>query len=467
MVEIERAACCRNAIERVWPLPGEEALQHLSTAPDCGVDPVQDARLRPVTRRTILALAAAALVVAAAAVVLAFGGDRNPDPPVQRLNDLSADGLVDSIGVNVHFNYLDTAYVRQVELIARLRELGIHHLRDGQPLAGQPVETVQPEAGREGMRMTLITDVTRDPAPDVEQSVRVLGRYIAAFEGPNELDNAGDPGWVSKLTAYMPALSAAVREHAPGVRLIGPSLVNSSSRLELPGDLPGLFNAHPYPLGQSPEPALGDAVREARPDQLRAGAYFTEFGYHNASAATTGQPPVSEEAAAIYLPRALVAAFGAGVRRTFVYELVDEKPEPGLRDPEQHFGLLRNDLSPKPAFTAIKTLITALRSSPGAGPGDLIWTLDVSGDEDVQHITLLRRDGSRLIALWRPVSVWDAAERHAVDPGSVPVELHVRRPARDVTVWRPSVSTTPVLHLSQARRLRLDLAGDLVLVSFR
>ncbi len=178
--------------------------------------------------------------------------------------------------------------------------------------------------------MTLITDVTRDPAPDVEQSVRVLGRYIAAFEGPNELDNAGDPGWVAKLTAYMPALSAAVREHAPGARLIGPSLVNSSSRLELPGDLPGLFNAHPYPLGQPPEPALGEAVREARPDQLRAGAYFTEFGYHNASAATTGQPPVSEEAAAIYLPRALVAAFGAGVRRTFIYELVDEKPEPGV-----------------------------------------------------------------------------------------------------------------------------------------
>ena len=107
--------------------------------------------------------------------------------------------------------------------------------------------------------MTLITDVTRDPAPDVEQSVRVLGRYIAAFEGPNELDNVGDPGWVAKLTAYMPALSAAVREHAPGARLIGPSLVNSSSRLELPGDLPGLFNAHPYPLGQPPEPALGEA----------------------------------------------------------------------------------------------------------------------------------------------------------------------------------------------------------------
>ena len=120
-----------------------------------------------------------------------------------------------------------------------------------------------------------------------------------------------------------------------------------------------------------------------------------------------------------------------------------------MRDPEQHFGLLRNDLSPKPAFTAIKTLIAALRASPGAGPGDLDWRSTPTGDEDVEHLTLLRRDGSRVIALWRPVSVWDPHERPPVDPGSVPVELRLRRPARDVTVWRPSVSTTPVLRRAQ------------------
>ncbi|MEA2420800.1 MAG: hypothetical protein QOE60_3006, partial [Thermoleophilaceae bacterium] len=388
-------------------------------------------------------------------------------PPPQRPGERSAARLVDSIGVNVHFNYLDTAYARQVEVIDRLRELGVRHLRDGQPLAGQAIASVLPAAAREGMLMTLITDVARDPAADVEQSVRVLGDHIAAFEGPNELDLMGDPGWAGKLTAYMPALDAAVRERAPGARLIGPSLVNGSSRLELPEDLPGLFNAHPYALGQPPEAALGNAVRAARPAQARKGIYFTEIGYHNAYAATTGQPPVSEEAAAVYLPRALVAAFGAGVRRTFVYELLDEKPDPAFGDPEQHFGLLRNDLSPKPAFTAIKTLIAALRSSPGSGSGSLPWDVRAPDDAHVQRLMLARRDGSRAIALWRPVSVWDADERQAEDPGSVPVKLLLGRTARDLTVWRPSVSEQPVLRRAQARRLTLDLAGDLVLVSFR
>jgi len=80
---------------------------------------------------------------------------------------------------------------------------------------------------------------------------------------------------------------------------------------------------------------------------------------------------------------------------------------------------------------------------------------------------LARRDGSRAIAIWRPVSVWDTDERRAVDPGSVSVELLWGRAARDVSVWRPSVSEQPVLRRAQARRMALDLAGDLVLVSFR
>jgi hypothetical protein len=37
----------------------------------------------------------------------------------------------------------------------------------------------------------------------------------------------------------------------------------------------------------------------------------------------------------------------------------------------------------------------------------------------------------------------------------------------DLAVWRPSVSTAPVLARKGARRLELRLAGDLAVVSFR
>jgi hypothetical protein len=196
---------------------------------------------------------------------------------------------------------------------------------------------------------------------------------------------------------------------------------------------------------------------------------FTEAGYHNAMNATIGQAPVSEAAAAIYIPRLLMTAFGAGVKRTFLYEFADEKPDPGLIDPEQHFGLLRNDLSPKPAFTAVQTMIHAVEQSSGpASSPDLGWRLHVDGAAEVERVTLERRDGSRVIALWRPVSVWNIQDRQPVDPGNVRVRLSLGESgARDVTVWRPSVSTQPVLRRAQARQLGLYLGADLVLVSVR
>lgn len=406
-----------------------------------------------------------------AVVLIAVGGvlllSRDPDPPELRTSGLTVEGMLDSIGVNVHFSYVDTAYARRDEALALARELGIRHLRDAVPSVAVPLESALPQAARAGFELTLITDVNRDPDADVSKAVDLLDGNVAAFEAPNELDNSGDPDWASKLSSFVPRLDTAVRSHAPGVPLIGPSLLDPSSRAEFSAALPGAFNGHPYAAGGPPEPALAVAVEEGRAGTPKEPIYFTETGYHNALAATAGQPPVSEQAAAVYLPRALVDAYGAGVRRTFIYELLDEKPDPGGIDPEQHFGLLRADLTPKPAFTAIKNMTAALRASPGAGEGPLDWKLDADPSAGVQQLTLTRRDGSRVLALWRAVSVWDAEARRPLDPGTERVEVVFERAARDLTVWRPSVSSAPVLKRDSAKRLRLDLAGDLVLVSLR
>ena len=180
---------------------------------------------------------------------------------------------------------------------------------------------------------------------------------------------------------------------------------------------------------------------------------------------------MTEAVAAVYLPRLYATAFGAGVRRTFVYELADEVPEPGLRDAQQHFGLLRADLTPKPAFTAIRTLLAALRFSPGrpARRGRLGWVLQVEGgsDRDVQRLVLVRGDGSHVLVLWRAVSVWDRDRRLPLTPAPLGVRLHFDRPARDVAVWRPSTSPAPVQRLAATQELPLQLGGDLVVVSLR
>jgi hypothetical protein len=425
-----------------------------------------------VRRRTKLAFASAA-ALAGLVLLTASLLDRDPQPPLLRANELPAEALVDSMGVNVHFTYTDTAYARQAEVLSRLQELGIRHVRDAMPSpVDSPLAAGLKAASQQGVGATLLPhDPVTDPGPMISDSVSVLGNTIDAFEGPNEPDNAGDPGWAQKVLTYMPMLQDRVRKLAPGVPLLAPSLVYASSRSEALPRVPGVLNAHPYSGGGPPEPALGDSVRELADLEQghERGIEFTEAGYHNAMNETDGQPPVSEEAAGVYIPRLLVTAFGAGVRRTFLYELVDEKPEPGLVDQEQHFGLLRNDLSPKPAFTAVKTMITALRTSPGPSTRTHVpWAVVPQEPGEVKRLLLRRPDGSHVIALWRPVSVWDQEARQPRDPGEQPVDLNFGGwTASDVSVWRPSVSTAPVETHDSARGLHLRLAGDLVLVSFR
>jgi len=417
----------------------------------------------------VLVLAVAVIAAAAAGLTVALL-QRDPRPPALRSGALSAEAFADSIGVVTHFGYTDTAYGRAADVIERLSELGVRNIREAAPSKTGPLADALRAAHTAGIQATVASgDPESDPARWLADAAAVMGDGIAAVEAPNELDDRDDPSWPSKLGSYMPALAAAARSEAPGAAVIGPSFIDPSSRAQLPTDLPGLFNAHPYSGAELPEPTLDLAVDEWHARAPGRGAVFTETGYHNALEASTGQPPASERAAAVYLPRLLATAFGAGVARTFLYELVDEKPDPGLADPEQHFGLLRNDLSPKPAFTAVKTLIAAVRASPGPRSGPSPGArLHAQGDERVEQLMLERADGSLAILLWRPVSVWDRDERQAIRPGRVSVELSFPGAgARDLAVWRPSVSTEPVSRRARAQRLELNLAGDLVLVSLR
>ena len=392
-----------------------------------------------------------------------LGGGRQPG---SSNSPKSSQALIDSIGVVVHFNYVDTSYARQADILDLLRSLGVHHIRDAMPAAGIPLAAGLQAAARQGITATLATgEVAIPPLQAVDDALSVLGRNIFAFEGPNELDNSGDPAWPQILRAYMPALAAAVRQRAPGVALIQPSFVDPASRQRVP-DLPGLYNEHPYPLGGPPEPALEQAIAELPAGAINDGVVFTETGYHNALHSTDGPPPVPEQVAAVYLPRLLVSDFAEGVRSSFIYELADEKPDPALGNSEEHYGLVRYDLSPKPAFLAIRNMILALQASPGGEPGHRP-TVRVDAANDTWRLRLARPDGSQVLALWRPVSVWDPIRREPRDPPLESADVSFGGGARDVTVWRPSLSSAPVERITKASRLQLELGADLVLLSFQ
>jgi hypothetical protein len=131
----------------------------------------------------------------------------------------------------------------------------------------------------------------------------------------------------------------------------------------------------------------------------------SETGYHDALAAPGDHPPVPEDVAATYLPRLFLSAFRAGVRRTFAYELLDERPDPARTDAEAGFGLLREDLSPKPSYTALRNLIAALR--PAGPPSEASPPAVSVRGPAVERLLLDRGEGRFALVLWQSAPVWD------------------------------------------------------------
>jgi len=311
-----------------------------------------------------------------------------------------------------------------------------------------------------------VTSLDIRPKSAVAAAKYVVGRRIDAVEGPSELDYFAPPNWSPRLRAYLPRLRAAIKKRGAHLPFVGPGFADVSNYRYFGGIRYDVTSLHSYPGGLAPEDPVVTAVRRTRAvAPRRRPVWLTETGYHNALASTSSQRPVSEGAAATYLPRELLAAFRSGIKRTFIYELLDEKPDPALLDQERHFGLVRYDLSPKPAFFAVRNLLASVRTSPGsASPAAPVPSVSTSAP--IERVVLTRADGSRVVAIWRPVSVWNTQLRLPVNPGSVRVTVTWAKRVRDVAVVRPTLDKRPAMRVGSTTRLTLSLAGDAVLVSY-
>lgn len=381
----------------------------------------------------------------------------------------SAFDFVNSIGVNTHLNYFDRTYGNFPFVEQELRSIGIRHLRDGIHLQNADYNNLLYgrwiELGKFGIRFDAVLDPRSNLGPLtpalLEHVDNLSGHTIEAFEGPNEFDISGKPDWASADRTYQRELFQAAKPlpNANRIRIIGPSLAGVARGIAFEGDLAGFdeANLHSYPAGKMPSAVFPEQTDIARRVFGQKPIVMTESGYHNAINDHHDQPGVSEEAAAKYIPRLFLENFARSIRRTYLYEFLDEAPDPGLSDNQMHWGLIRADRKEKPAFLALKRMIEELNDD--AEPPSLRqlkWTL---GEEKstVHHLLLQKASGEFDLVLWQEIPSYDVNEQRDIRNPPEKTVLTFQQLTRHVTLYEPSLQTAPLKSYANTATVPLEI----------
>jgi hypothetical protein len=200
-------------------------------------------------------------------------------------------------------------------------------------------------------------------------------------------------------------------------------------------------NMHPYHQDFHPVSSVLDL--RARIDAQRAmtpgkPVVSTEDGW-------AAPYDVSENVQSKYSLRKLFwSLFDEDFERVILYELVDESQSKGSGW-EGSLGLLRADLSPKPAYTSLKRLTTLLAepNAPAFTPQPLDYTLSGS-TANVKAYVLQKSNGTHYLVLYQDAPAWNTIANLEIFNPEASVRVNLASPASRVLVHKPHSSATPV-----------------------
>ncbi len=397
-----------------------------------------------------LALAAAGILAEGAPAATAVGGDDSAH---------SAASFVDSVGVVTHFRYADTTYGQVDALLAKVKALGVHHVRDGLPPDPTPqlIDAFH-KLPSYGLKLNLVLGsagvagaggVLPDPATLLQTAQDDgLRPIVETVETANEWDSTKQGTWLEDLRSFTCRLHDAVKQNPEwaDVPVIGPSVARRFRVPLLTGmtDCQDYVNAHNYANGGPPEDYL-DLLTQSRANAPGKPIIVTETGYHTALNRTQNQQPVTEDVKAQYLLRTLLENYQAGVTRTYVYQLADEREDPTLTEQEAFFGLIRHDLSETPAYQAIQALQTLLADPSDTGGQVRVSdpvTVTPTGATNaptgaVEHLVFTKSDGTEYVVLWQRGVLPDPAA------ASTTVRIDLATPAAAFVVDGRTIADQP------------------------
>jgi len=368
-----------------------------------------------------------------------------PQSPSQTQSSLpgvqayASDSFVDSIGVVTHLTYTNTPYYLEwPAVINDLQQLGVRHIRDGYYnwASNVPYFAEHQQLAAAGIRTEYVMPYNVSTTPAAVQSIAQQVGDMEAVEAPNECDVGGNCGTtqaqsIANMLSFLPTVDASGK--AANVPVFGPSFAIYTSYSQV-GDLSSQMtynNLHIYFGGRNPGSsgwggldAEGHAYGSfpfwldmANEDGPKTPVVITETGYMMFT--EPQQYTIPPATGASYIPRTLLLAYMNGVKRTYVYELLDEVSSPG-------WGVIDPNGNPKPAFLAVENLIANLSDQgPSFTPGQLAYSV-TGGDSTLKQILFQKRDGSFWLVLWLEQSSYDEVNLNEtpVTPQNVTLQVN-------------------------------------------
>lgn len=364
-----------------------------------------------------------ALAAAIALGTLPFGMLHAQTLPAEQA--APAQALINTSGVVTHLNYTDTTYYTNWSgVFNALQTLGVKHIRDGYGNfpANSPLYARHKQLANAGITTDYVVAYNPSITAQAIEQFAANVTDMEALEASNECDVSGLCGGngttgINNAVSMLPALHTAAQHlHVP---LIGPSFADATS-YAVPGNIASkmdLNNLHIYFGGRNPGSAgwggpdsLGNAYGSLNfwYDMAWEDAPFitpavTETGYM--SFPTTTKPyTLPENVQTAYVQRTLLLDFIHGFQETFFYELMDDPSS------DAGYGLLRPDMTEKPAFIGLSNMLQLLKDPGGNFTAGKLPFLISGGDSNLKHLLLQKSDGSYWLAIWIEKPSWDPAK---------------------------------------------------------
>jgi hypothetical protein len=307
--------------------------------------------------------------------------------------------FTDSVGVNVHLGYSGTVYTTHFpQIMNAMIDLGVKHYRDGLSQFAPPIQYENAEMlGKAGLKADWLMDINSSAAI-LNSAYTNAPDVTAAFEGPNEIDADVGP----QVLNFMQLLNDTVRSNpaTATMPIIAPSFKTGSS-FATQGSLSNLINfgnMHDYFGNRNPETGpyggtyyncvgygtMQFAICWAQLIGINEPVISTETGYESGVG-------LSDAIIGRYELRTLFESLNLGISRTYLYSLIDYDTD--------HYGLLTESFSPKPAYTAIQNVLSLLQDVNFGQPGKLNYTL-TGQTQNVDQRLLQKSNGSFYLAIW-------------------------------------------------------------------